>query len=99
MAASGRDAATAGIAPVDSTDDGRDESAADRLDRNWNELLQELRVMQTGVQILSGFLLTVPFQQRFTWTVSGAFFAATVTGWFLAPLASARGRPRRSGPR
>jgi hypothetical protein len=35
------------------------------MDRNWNELLQELRVTQTGVQILSGFLLTLPFQARF----------------------------------
>jgi hypothetical protein len=35
------------------------------LDRNVNELLQELRVTQTGVQLLSGFLLTVPFTDRF----------------------------------
>lgn len=35
------------------------------LTRNWNELLQELRVVQTGVQILTGFLLTVPFSSRF----------------------------------
>jgi hypothetical protein len=35
------------------------------LDRNWNELLQELRVAQTGTQILTGFLLTVPFSNRF----------------------------------
>ena len=41
------------------------ESQAERIDRNWNEMLQELRVAQTGVQILSGFLLTLPFQQRF----------------------------------
>jgi hypothetical protein len=45
--------------------DGRSESPAERADRNWNELLQELRVMQTGVQILTGFLLTLPFQPRF----------------------------------
>ncbi len=45
--------------------DGRDETPDERMDRNWNELLQELRVAQTGVQILTGFLLTVPFQQRF----------------------------------
>ena len=44
----------------------RNETAAERMDRNWNELLQELRVTQTGVQILSGFLLTLPFQQRFS---------------------------------
>jgi Family of unknown function (DUF6328) len=42
------------------------ESKAERLDRNWNELLQELRVTQTGVQILTGFLLALPLQQRFT---------------------------------
>jgi hypothetical protein len=41
------------------------ESHAQRLTRNWEELLQELRVMQTGVQILTGFLLTVPFSNRF----------------------------------
>jgi hypothetical protein len=36
-----------------------------KLDRNWQELLQELRVAQTGVQILTGFLLTLPFTPRF----------------------------------
>ena len=36
-----------------------------RLDRNWDELLQELRVVQTGIQLLSGFLLTLPFTQVF----------------------------------
>lgn len=35
------------------------------LTRNWNELLQEIRVIETGVQILTGFLLTLPFAQRF----------------------------------
>lgn len=45
--------------------DGRDESQTERLDRNWNEILQELRVTQTGTQILTGFLLTIAFQQRF----------------------------------
>jgi uncharacterized protein DUF6328 len=44
----------------------RDETEQERLDRNWNNLLQELRVVQTGVQLLTGFLLTLPFQQRFT---------------------------------
>jgi hypothetical protein len=41
------------------------ESAAERIDRNWVELLQELRVSQTGVQILTGFLLTLPVQPTF----------------------------------
>jgi Family of unknown function (DUF6328) len=43
----------------------RGETEVERLDRNWNSLLQELRVVQTGVQLLTGFLLTLPFQQRF----------------------------------
>lgn len=46
--------------------DGRNESSTQRADRNWNELLQEFRVLQTGTQILAAFLLTLPFQQRFT---------------------------------
>ena len=46
--------------------DDRDESELERLDRNWTEILQELRVTQTGSQIITGFLLTVAFQQRFT---------------------------------
>ena len=45
--------------------DGRDESLNERMDRNWNEMLQELRVIQTGTQIFTGFLLTIAFQQRF----------------------------------
>lgn len=44
---------------------GRDETDAERWDRNWNDLLQEFRVLQTGVQILGGFLLTLPFQSAF----------------------------------
>lgn len=43
----------------------RQETETERLDRNWASLLQELRVTQTGVQLLTGFLLTLPFQQRF----------------------------------
>jgi hypothetical protein len=46
-------------------DDGRDETVSERMDRNWLELLQELRVTQTGTQILTGFLLAVAFQQKF----------------------------------
>jgi len=45
---------------------GRDESEAERLDRNLGELLQELRVALPGVQVLFAFLLAVPFQQEFT---------------------------------
>lgn len=47
-------------------DEERGETALQRVDRNWLELLQELRVLQTGIQILTGFLLTLPFQSRFT---------------------------------
>src|SRR3954451_15840378 len=53
------------MAPEPASDDGRSETREERLDRHWNELLQELRVTQTGVQLLAGFLLTMPFQQRF----------------------------------
>jgi hypothetical protein len=49
---------------VDQTD-GRDESMNERMDRNWNDILQELRVTQTGTQIFTGFLLTIAFQTRF----------------------------------
>jgi len=42
------------------------ETEAERLDRNYEELLQEMRVLQAGVQILLAFLLTIPFQASFT---------------------------------
>lgn len=48
-----------------SSDTSRDETPAERVDRHWNEMLQELRVTQTGVQVLFAFLLVLPFQQRF----------------------------------
>jgi hypothetical protein len=44
---------------------GRRESPLERADRNWDELLGELRVTQTGVAILFSVLLTVPFSARF----------------------------------
>ena len=44
----------------------RDETPAERVDRNFNELLGELRIALPGVQILFAFLLTVPFSQGFT---------------------------------
>ncbi|MFD4240265.1 DUF6328 family protein [Streptomyces sp. NPDC058525] len=49
----------------DAGEDGRDESADERADRQWQELIQEIRVAQTGVQILFGFLLTVAFTPAF----------------------------------
>src|SRR5215217_4820264 len=45
--------------------DARNETALERCDRNLAELLQEVRVAQTGVQVLFAFLLTVPFTNRF----------------------------------
>jgi hypothetical protein len=43
----------------------RNETAAERCDRNLVELLQEVRVVQTGVQVLFAFLLTAPLAARF----------------------------------
>ncbi|MGA8209821.1 MAG: DUF6328 family protein [Nocardioidaceae bacterium] len=71
------------------------ESEAERLTRNVSELLQELRVTQTGVQILTGFLLTLPFSQRFAdldelqRTVYLAVLCGSVlaTGFIVAPVA------------
>jgi hypothetical protein len=51
--------------PQDDLVDGRDETPAERADRNWTEVLQELRVLQTGTQILTGFLLALAFQPAF----------------------------------
>ncbi|ROS78130.1 hypothetical protein EDF24_0900 [Curtobacterium sp. PhB130] len=48
------------------TERGRHETPTERWDRNWVDIQQELRIVQTGTQILAGFLLTLPFQQRFT---------------------------------
>jgi hypothetical protein len=50
---------------TDNADEGRHETEKERLDRNLNELLQGLRVVLPGVQVLFAFLLTVPFQQGF----------------------------------
>jgi Kef-type K+ transport system membrane component KefB len=66
-----------------------------RLDRELNELLQELRVALPGVQVLFAFLFTVPFSQRFgqlTTLQRTSYFvaflsAATSTALLLAPAA------------
>jgi putative flippase GtrA len=73
----------------------RHESKAQRLDRNYGELLQELRVVQTGVQILFAFLLTLAFTDRFTHVsafqrgtyVVTLLFAAAATAFLIAPVA------------
>lgn len=70
----------------------------ERLTRNWQELLQELRVTQTGVQILTGFLLTLPFTDRFdrlndrqTVTYLSLLSLSIVTmGLIVAPVAHHR---------
>ena len=74
---------------------GRHETEAERLDRNYGELLQELRVAQVGVQILFASLLTVVFTERFT-TISTSqrvtyvvtlLAAATATALLVGPVA------------
>jgi Family of unknown function (DUF6328) len=73
----------------------RTDEEQERLDRQMAELLQELRVAMPGVQILFGFLLAVPFQQRFE-TVNAfernVYFvtllaAAVATALLIAPSA------------
>lgn len=81
----------------------RGETPAKRLDRNWSELVQEIRVVQTGVQLLTGFLLTLPFQQRFSQLThpEKALYLATVclsisaTAFLQAPVSVHRGLFRR----
>lgn len=65
----------------------RDETPAEQLDREWNELLQELRLTQTGLQLLSGFLLTLPFQGRFA-ELSQAQVAVFLSAVATATLAT-----------
>jgi hypothetical protein len=76
-------------------DPARHETAVQRLDRNFDEILQELRVMQTGVQILFAFLLTLAFTARFEQVTAGqrALYFGTLglttaaTGLLIAPVA------------
>ena len=51
--------------PAVSDGSGRHESPEQRDDRNLQDLLQELRVAAIGVQVLFGFLLSIPFTTRF----------------------------------
>ena len=81
--------------PMDDLRDGRDESPSERADRNWGEVLQELRVMQTGTQILTGFLLALAFQPAFsdldegqrTFYLALVVFSALTSIVALAPVA------------
>jgi hypothetical protein len=82
----------------DSTDGARDETGLERWDRNFIELLQELRVAQTGVQILFAFLLTLPFTNRFgdIGSLDKAVYvitlvaSATATALLIAPVSDHR---------
>jgi hypothetical protein len=84
-------------------DDDRHETPTERLDRNWGEILQELRVTQTGIQILTGFLLTVPFQPTFadltdtqrTLYLALVVLAVMTTGILVAPVSLHRWLFRR----
>ena len=75
-----------------------DEDRGEQLDRELIELLNELRVALPGVQVLFGFLLTVPFSQgwqRVTLTERRVFFAtflctAIATALLIAPSAQHR---------
>jgi hypothetical protein len=75
-----------------------DEERSDRLDRELIELLNELRVALPGVQVLFGFLLTVPFSQgwsRVTETERRVYFitflcTAISTALLIAPSAQHR---------
>jgi Family of unknown function (DUF6328) len=72
----------------------RDEDRIEQLDRHWIELLQELRLAQTGTQIFFAFLLTIAFTQpfrdadRFTHLVfAGTLITSAIAmGLFLAPV-------------
>ena len=74
---------------------GRHETEAERIDRNLAELLQELRVAGLGVQVLFGFLLAMPFSNRFDSLdpeqrrlyVAVLLFAALATALLTAPVA------------
>lgn len=71
------------------------ESTKQRWDRNFADLLQELRVAQTGVQILFAFLLTLPFSSGFPTTsqfqkdvyVLALMSAAFATAMIISPVA------------
>ncbi|MFC9426013.1 DUF6328 family protein [Streptomyces sp. NPDC056987] len=73
---------------------GRHETDEERADRKWGELIQEVRVAQTGVQILFGFLLTVVFTPAYqglartdkTIYVVTVVLGAAATGALIGPV-------------
>lgn len=78
--------------------DERGEGPLRRADRNMLELLQELRVAQTGVQILFAFLLSLSFTDRFAridevqrWTYVVTLLLSVLTaGLLVGPAAAHR---------
>lgn len=80
-----------------------EETAKQRWERNFRDLLQELRVAQTGVQILFAFLLTLPFSSRFVDTTPfqknlymvALLTAAAATALIISPVAFHRALFRR----
>jgi hypothetical protein len=75
--------------------DQRNETVAQRDDRNVSELIQELRVAGLGVQVLFGFLLSLPFTAKFAKLTAGqrdlyltsVVLAAVATILLIAPVA------------
>jgi len=73
----------------------RNENEKHRWDRNFSDLLQELRVAQTGIQILFAFLLTLPFSNGFPRTTApqkdvyivALLTAAASTAMIISPVA------------
>lgn len=78
----------------DMADQGRSETPDERADRNFAEAVQELRVAQTGVQVLFAFLLTLPFysdfptgDQRYSLVYTAALLSAAAAAIiFIAPV-------------
>ena len=75
--------------------DQRQETGAQRADRNLGELIQELRVAGLGVQVLFGFLLSLPFSNRFSQLdgeqrdlyITCLVLSATATVLLIGPVA------------
>jgi hypothetical protein len=73
---------------TEATESPRRETPAERDNRNFQELLQELRVTQTGVQILFAFLLTLAFTPRFP-SLNGLQRGIYIATLLLAVLSAA----------
>ncbi|WP_435880290.1 DUF6328 family protein [Streptomyces zaomyceticus] len=83
------------VSGTDGQRTARDETPEERADRRWTELMQEIRVAQTGVQIMLGFLLTVVFTPTFrglgqtdkTIYLITVVLGSLATGALIAPVA------------